>query len=83
MRIEQIYPFPEKQVKAIMKKYAKAEYLWVQEEPMNNGAWFHLATFHSELGLKFIGRKASASPASGFVKVHIKEQEAIVEKAFE
>ena len=66
-----------------MKKYAKAEYLWVQEEPMNNGAWFHLATFHSELGLKYIGRKASASPASGFVKVHTKEQEAIVEKAFE
>ena len=83
VRVEQIYPFPEKQVKAIMKKYAKAEYLWVQEEPMNNGAWFHLATFHSDLGLKYIGRKASASPASGFVKVHTKEQEAIVEKAFE
>lgn len=83
VRVEQIYPFPEKQVEAIMKKYAKADYYWVQEEPKNNGTWFHLATFHSELGLKYIGRPASASPASGFVKVHNKEQEQIVNKAFE
>ena len=83
VRIEQIYPFPEKQVKAILKKYPNAEYIWVQEEPMNNGTWFHLATFHSDLGLKFVGRKASASPASGFVKVHNKEQEQIVNTAFE
>lgn len=83
VRVEQIYPFPEKQVKAIMKKYSKAAYYWVQEEPMNNGSWFHLATFHSDLGLKYIGRKASASPASGFVKVHNKEQEQLVNTAFE
>ena len=83
VRIEQIYPFPEKQVKAIMKKYEGTECFWVQEEPKNNGAWFHLATFHNDLGLTYIGRKASASPASGFVKVHTKEQEAIIEKAFE
>jgi 2-oxoglutarate dehydrogenase E1 component len=83
VRIEQIYPFPEKQVKAILGKYPKAEHVWVQEEPKNNGAWFHLATFHDDLGLKYVGRKASASPASGFVKIHTKEQEQIVIAAFE
>ena len=83
VRVEQIYPFPEKQIQAIMKKYAKAACYWVQEEPQNNGSWFHIATFHSDLGLKYIGRPASASPASGFVKVHNKEQEQIVNKALE
>lgn len=83
VRVEQIYPFPAKQIQAIMKKYVKAAYYWVQEEPQNNGSWFHIATFHSDLGLKYIGRPASASPASGFVKVHNKEQEQIVTKAFE
>ena len=82
VRVEQLYPFPVKQVEAIQKKYAKATYHWVQEEPQNNGAWFHIATFHGDLGLKFIGRKPSASPASGFVKVHNKEQEKIVNEAF-
>ena len=83
VRIEQLYPFPENQVKDILKKYSKATAYWVQEEPQNNGAWFHIALFHSELGMKFIGRPASASPASGFVKVHNKEQEKIMMKAFE
>jgi 2-oxoglutarate dehydrogenase E1 component len=83
VRIEQLYPFPENQVSAILKKYSKATAYWVQEEPQNNGAWFHIALFHGDLGLKFIGRKASASPASGFVKIHNKEQESIMNKAFE
>jgi 2-oxoglutarate dehydrogenase E1 component len=82
VRVEQLYPFPVQQVEAIQKKYGIASYHWVQEEPQNNGAWFHIATFHGDLGLKFIGRKPSASPASGFVKVHNKEQEKIVNEAF-
>ena len=83
VRVEQLYPFPESQITAIMKKYSKATAYWVQEEPQNNGVWFHIATFHSDLGLKFIGRPASASPASGFVKIHNKEQQLIINKAFE
>ncbi len=84
VRIEQVYPFPNQQVNGILKKYSQAKAYWVQEEPQNNGAWSHIATFHSDLGLTYIGRPASASPASGFVKVHTKEQEEyIIGKAFE
>jgi 2-oxoglutarate dehydrogenase E1 component len=81
VRIEQLYPFPEEQVQVIIKKYSKAKPYWVQEEPKNNGAWSYIATFHDDLGLKYIGRPASASPASGFVKVHNKEQDKLVAEA--
>lgn len=81
VRVEQIYPFPESKVKTILATYPNATAHWVQEEPQNNGAWFHIATFHSDLGMRFIGRKPSASPASGFVKVHNKEQDRIVADA--
>jgi 2-oxoglutarate dehydrogenase E1 component len=83
VRIEQIYPFPVKQVQVIVQKYSKAKAYWVQEEPQNNGAWSYIATFHGDLGMEYIGRKASASPASGYVKVHNKEQEKILNIAFE
>ena len=83
VRVEQLYPFPEKQVKAILEKYKNATPLWVQEEPKNNGAWSYIATFQDDLGLKFVGRPASASPATGFSKIHQKEQDKIVATAFE
>jgi len=82
VRVEQLYPFPEKQVRAILEKYKNAQPFWVQEEPLNMGAWTFLASFHSDLGLKYIGRKASASPASGYLKVHNIEQMRIVDEAF-
>ena len=83
VRVEQLYPFPDKQVKAILEKYKTATPLWVQEEPMNNGAWSYIATFHSDLGLRYVGRPASASPATGFSKVHTKEQDKLVADPFE
>ena len=46
------------------------------------GAWSFISTFHSNLGLKYIGRKAAASPATGYAKTHSKEQNAIVMDAF-
>jgi 2-oxoglutarate dehydrogenase E1 component len=82
VRVEQLYPFPTAQVEAILAKYAGADKVWLQEEPQNAGAWFHIATYHSDLGLRYMGRKASASPATGYLKVHNKEQAEIVEKAF-
>ncbi len=83
VRVEQLYPFPEKQIEAILEKYKNATPLWVQEEPKNNGAWSYIATFHDDLGLKYVGRPASASPATGFSKVHAKEQDKLVATAFE
>ena len=84
VRLEQLYPVPEAHLLALKKKYAKAELVWVQEEPKNNGAWtFLLSRLYEKLPMRVIARKNSASPASGFKKQHVKEQEEILAKAFE
>lgn len=82
VRLEQIYPFPKTQFEAMLKRYGKAELMWVQEEPLNMGAWGHLALHHTEYGWKCASRPAAASPATGFPKKHEKEQGEIVDKAF-
>ncbi len=82
VRVEQIYPFAVQKVQDILAKYKNANPFWVQEEPQNMGAWSFLATLHSSLGLKYIGRGAAASPATGYAKTHAKEQNAIVMDAF-
>jgi len=86
VRIEQLYPFPEKQLQTIFKKYSNPTLVWVQEEPENMGAWtFMLRTFHKSFKqpLELVSRVASSSPATGFPKVHKQEQEEIVKKAFD
>ena len=90
MRIEQLYPFPVKQLEVVLKKYDVAtNFYWVQEESENMGAWaFILRTFmnHSEtskIKLQYIGRQESASPATGFAKLHVQQQQAIINKVFE
>ncbi len=82
VRIEQLYPFPQKQIDALLKKFNKPELYWVQEEPENMGAWtFLLRTFNQPLEL--VARKPSSSPATGFAKVHKEEQADIVKRAFD
>lgn len=84
VRLEQIYPLVESQVKAVMERFSEAEAVWVQEEPMNMGAWTYLLRWRDLFGdMKCISRKSSASPASGYASVHVKEQEQIVNKAFD
>jgi 2-oxoglutarate dehydrogenase E1 component len=82
VRIEQLYPLPEWQLEGIFSKYKDAEYLWVQEEPKNQGAWLHLHRYDFPVSLKYVGRKSSASPSTGFKKVHDAEQADIVSQAF-
>lgn len=82
VRLEQIYPYPEEQMQALRKKYAKAEFCWVQEEPKNMGAYSFLLRWEENFSLKCISRKSSASPATGFAKVHAREQEEILVQAF-
>lgn len=82
VRVEQLFPYPQKQLQAIRKKYAKADFAWVQEEPKNMGAWTFLLRWEENFTLKLFSRKSSASPATGFSKVHAKEQEDIVKNAF-
>ncbi|MDZ4666740.1 MAG: 2-oxoglutarate dehydrogenase E1 component [bacterium] len=82
VRIEQLYPMPETQLSAIYSKYKGAQFCWVQEEPKNMGAWLNLLRWDSNLMLKRISRESSASPATGYSKVHAVEQKAIIDKAF-
>ena len=82
IRIEQIQPFPANQVNKILDKYKNADYFWLQEEPENMGYWNFVQRVYKEKDLTLISRKASASPATGYAKVHAQEQEEIINKAF-
>lgn len=82
VRLEQLYPFPEHQLKAVLAQYKQCELFWVQEEPLNMGAWCYILNRMCGNGIKSIARKASASPASGYAKVHKQEQADLVKAAF-
>lgn len=84
VRIEQLYPLIDSQIEALFKKYSDAETFWVQEEPENMGAWQHIfMNLHHHRSIQVIARKASASPATGFKKVHDQQQQDIVDRAFQ
>jgi 2-oxoglutarate dehydrogenase E1 component len=83
-RLEQLYPIPQDKMLELTTKHNKATVCWVQEEPQNMGAWsFILNRMYDKLPMQVIARKNSASPATGFKKVHSQEQKAIITKAFE
>lgn len=83
VRLEQLYPLAHQQMEQITTQYSKAEFFWVQEEPINMGAWHYiLAHFYNKIPIQVIGRKPSASPATGYSKTHLQEQTAIIQKAF-
>jgi 2-oxoglutarate dehydrogenase E1 component len=82
VRLEQLYPMPVTQLTALYEKYKNAELCWVQEEPKNMGAWLNLLRWDSNLKLRRISRESSASPATGYSKVHAAEQKVIIDEAF-
>ncbi len=84
VRIEQLYPLPHVQIKAVVAKYNQAhKYLWVQEEPLNMGAWRFIHHELNYIKLKLIARPESGSPATGSSKFHVIRQQKIIDKAFE
>ncbi|TDS12425.1 2-oxoglutarate dehydrogenase E1 component [Sphingobacterium paludis] len=85
VRVEQLYPIVYDQIEALQKKYAKAEFVWVQEENENMGAWpYYSRKFRgSSLDLKVIARPESGSPATGYMKHHVAQQTQIINNAFE
>ncbi|MCB1172789.1 MAG: 2-oxoglutarate dehydrogenase E1 component [Leptospiraceae bacterium] len=88
VRIEMLYPWPEKAVQEVLDHYGNAnEVVWVQDEPRNQGAWIYAETrfmnqVHSPRTLHYIGRPASASTATGYMVVHKREENEIMEEAF-
>ncbi|NGF56340.1 2-oxoglutarate dehydrogenase E1 component [Parapedobacter sp. SGR-10] len=86
IRIEQLYPAPVQQLEAIRKKYNKAtDFIWVQEENENMGAWPYYCRKFRKTNIEFtdvITRSESGSPATGYMKKHIAQQEEIVNKSF-
>ncbi len=83
IRIEQMYPFPDKQFRQIISKYSNAQdYTWVQEEPENMGAWNFLLRTLKGFNLQLISRPESASPATGSHYSHDREQRYLLEQVF-
>ena len=87
IRIEQLYPFPHEDVKKALEPYAHVtDYVWCQEEPLNQGAWYcskhnFESAIPESVKLKYAGRPASASPAVGYMSLHTKQQKQLVEDA--
>ncbi|HJZ54070.1 MAG TPA: 2-oxoglutarate dehydrogenase E1 component, partial [Gemmataceae bacterium] len=85
VRLEQFYPWPEGQLKAVLGRYRRSrEWVWVQEESQNMGGWAFVEPRLRAMGFPFeyVGRDASASPATGSHHAHEVEQHELVEAAF-
>ena len=89
VRLEQLYPFPAKTLANVLKRYKKAKFIWCQEEPKNMGAWNTVRNYIErtleiinlrDINVKYIGRKASSSTATGNANKHLAEQKEILEK---
>jgi 2-oxoglutarate dehydrogenase E1 component len=89
VRLEQLYPYPEWNLSQVLGSYSRAqEVCWVQEEPRNMGAWNFVRRRISQAlpfgrPVRYAGRSESASPATGSLRQHQKEQAALVAMAFE
>lgn len=91
LRVEQLYPFPKKAVGEELSRFKNAEIVWCQEEPHNMGAWFFVAPLleealaviaHKSSRPVYVGRAASASPATGNMSQHLVQLEAFLDEAF-
>jgi 2-oxoglutarate dehydrogenase E1 component len=82
LRMEQLYPFPADLVQRLINRYPRArdDIIWVQEESQNMGAWSFIEPRLRELGhnVRYVGRDASASPATGSRQIHLREQKELV-----
>lgn len=85
LRIEQLYPLPLLQIENLKEKYKNVkDWVWIQEEPVNMGAWSYLLrVMNGIIPLRVISRPESASPATGSYKAHEREQKQLITAAFE
>ncbi len=91
IRLEQLYPFPAKTLAKALKKYKNAKFIWCQEEPKNMGAWNTVKNYIErtleminlkDINIKFVGRSASSTTATGNANKHLAQQKEILEKIF-
>ncbi len=91
LRIEQLYPFPFNSLAKELQHYKNAHFIWCQEEPKNSGAWNYIDRIIEDCLTKaevknnrpvYVGRQASASPATGLLSKHQIEQQKLIEEAF-
>jgi 2-oxoglutarate dehydrogenase E1 component len=90
VRLEQIYPFPEDELEKVFESFKGVDdVVWCQEEPMNQGAWYHsqhhirrvLEKVNNAATLNFVGREASAAPAAGYMSLHLEQQKRFIDQA--
>ena len=90
VRLEQLYPFPEAELAAVIAPYRDLRHaVWCQEEPMNQGAWYSSAhhmrrvldVHDPSLVLAYAGREAFAAPAGGYAARHVERQRGLVRDA--
>ena len=89
--MEQLYPFPAKTLASILKRYKNADFIWCQEEPKNMGGWNTVRNYidrtleiinFKDINVKYVGRQASSSTATGNANKHLAQQKEILEKLF-
>ena len=90
IRIEQLYPFPDAELEAVLQRYSNIkDAVWCQEEPMNQGAWYSsqhhmrhvLQHVNPMIHLRYVGRASSAAPACGYMSTHLEEQKQFIDEA--
>jgi 2-oxoglutarate dehydrogenase E1 component len=87
LRVEQLYPFPHEEMVAALEQYKHVtDFVWCQEEPQNQGAWYcsqhHFwSAIPDSAKLTYAGREASAAPACGYPSLHAEQQESLVNSA--
>ncbi|WWP00847.1 MAG: 2-oxoglutarate dehydrogenase E1 component [Candidatus Dasytiphilus stammeri] len=87
MRLEQLYPFPQQILQKMLQNYSHVQdFIWCQEEPLNQGAWYYIQHYLKELipseaSLQYVARPSSASPAVGYISVHQQQQQALLNEA--
>lgn len=90
VRVEQFYPWPKEEISTELARYRNADVVWCQEEPANMGGWFFVDRRIEEIlsdldhptgRPRYAGRQAAASPATGLLKIHLRQQAALVEAA--
>ena len=91
VRLEQLFPFPQEDMKNVINRYPNArEIIWVQEEPKNQGSWYYMQSRGTMIGclrdhhaFGYAGRFYSASPAVGYMSLHLEQQKRLVSDALQ